>query len=193
MGARGSAGAAAGPELLPGSFLNRRPRLHTAQRGGAPAAPGRRALRQWAARDLEPPGRAPPAAAWSLYRAGCSLRLCPQAFSTTVWQFLAVLQEQFEVWQAPTFTLLPPTRRALPPTTTTSRLSCCSWKVGKTLAGLQTAGADRGTGPDCPAPTSARTTSESRCCRRCWNLEICSISPRFHSPSRMPMGCTLCT
>ncbi|XP_038621431.1 ribosomal oxygenase 1 [Tachyglossus aculeatus] len=39
-------------------------------------------------------GRATPAAAWGLYRAGCSLRLlCPQAWSPTVWHVLALLQE----------------------------------------------------------------------------------------------------
>ncbi|XP_028923232.1 ribosomal oxygenase 1 [Ornithorhynchus anatinus] len=38
--------------------------------------------------------RATPAAAWGLYRAGCSLRLlCPQAFSAVVWHVLALLQE----------------------------------------------------------------------------------------------------
>uniref|UniRef100_A0A8C3RP46 Bifunctional lysine-specific demethylase and histidyl-hydroxylase n=1 Tax=Chelydra serpentina TaxID=8475 RepID=A0A8C3RP46_CHESE len=43
-----------------------------------------------------PVGRALPAVVWDFYRNGCSLRMLnPQAFSTTVWQFLSILQEQF--------------------------------------------------------------------------------------------------
>uniref|UniRef100_A0A452FYZ3 Bifunctional lysine-specific demethylase and histidyl-hydroxylase n=1 Tax=Capra hircus TaxID=9925 RepID=A0A452FYZ3_CAPHI len=65
---------------------------------------------------LNPPGRALPAAAWSLYRAGCSLRLlCPQAFSTTVWQFLAVLQEQFGSMAGSNVYLTPPNSQGFAP------------------------------------------------------------------------------
>ncbi|KAM5272967.1 ribosomal oxygenase 1 [Ctenodactylus gundi] len=65
---------------------------------------------------LNPPGRALPAAAWSLYQAGCSLRLlCPQAFSTTVWQFLAVLQEQFGSMAGSNAYLTPPKSQGFAP------------------------------------------------------------------------------
>ncbi|KAM9202485.1 ribosomal oxygenase 1 isoform 1-T2 [Dugong dugon] len=65
---------------------------------------------------LNPPGRALPAAAWSLYQAGCSLRLlCPQAFSTTVWQFLAVLQEQFGSMAGSNIYLTPPNSQGFAP------------------------------------------------------------------------------
>uniref|UniRef100_A0A8C6G9Z9 Bifunctional lysine-specific demethylase and histidyl-hydroxylase n=1 Tax=Mus spicilegus TaxID=10103 RepID=A0A8C6G9Z9_MUSSI len=65
---------------------------------------------------LNPPGRALPAAAWSLYRAGCSLRLlCPQAFSPTVWQFLAVLQEQFGSMAGSNVYLTPPDSQGFAP------------------------------------------------------------------------------
>ncbi|KAJ3606869.1 hypothetical protein NHX12_026387 [Muraenolepis orangiensis] len=43
-----------------------------------------------------PPGRALPFTAWDFYTSGCSLRMLnPQAFSSTVWSFLSILQEQF--------------------------------------------------------------------------------------------------
>lgn len=65
---------------------------------------------------LNPPGRALPATAWSLYRAGCSLRLlCPQAFSPTVWQFLAVLQEQFGSMAGSNVYLTPPDSQGFAP------------------------------------------------------------------------------
>lgn len=65
---------------------------------------------------LNPPGRALPATAWSLYRAGCSLRLlCPQAFSPTVWQFLAVLQEQFGSMAGSNVYLTPPNSQGFAP------------------------------------------------------------------------------
>ncbi|KAM5178404.1 ribosomal oxygenase 1 isoform 2-T2 [Callospermophilus lateralis] len=65
---------------------------------------------------LNPPGRALPAAAWSLYQAGCSLRLlCPQAFSATVWQFLAVLQEQFGSMAGSNVYLTPPNSQGFAP------------------------------------------------------------------------------
>ncbi|XP_008848034.1 ribosomal oxygenase 1 [Nannospalax galili] len=65
---------------------------------------------------LNPPGRALPAAAWSLYRAGCSLRLlCPQAFSSSVWQFLAVLQEQFGSMAGSNVYLTPPNSQGFAP------------------------------------------------------------------------------
>ncbi|XP_076979098.1 ribosomal oxygenase 1 isoform X2 [Tamandua tetradactyla] len=65
---------------------------------------------------LNPPGRALPSAAWSLYQAGCSLRLlCPQAFSTTVWHFLAVLQEQFGSMAGSNIYLTPPNSQGFAP------------------------------------------------------------------------------
>ncbi|XP_045143916.1 ribosomal oxygenase 1 [Echinops telfairi] len=65
---------------------------------------------------LNPPGRALPAAAWSLYQAGCSLRLlCPQAFSPTVWHFLAVLQEQFGNMAGSNIYLTPPNSQGFAP------------------------------------------------------------------------------
>ncbi|XP_012789071.2 ribosomal oxygenase 1 [Sorex araneus] len=65
---------------------------------------------------LNPPGRALPAAAWALYQAGCSLRLlCPQAFSSTVWQFLAVLQEQFGSMAGSNVYLTPPNSQGFAP------------------------------------------------------------------------------
>ncbi|XP_040831606.1 ribosomal oxygenase 1 [Ochotona curzoniae] len=65
---------------------------------------------------LNPPGRALPAAAWSLYQAGCSLRLlCPQAFSATVWHFLAVLQEQFGSMAGSNVYLTPPNSQGFAP------------------------------------------------------------------------------
>ncbi|XP_061467237.1 ribosomal oxygenase 1 [Rhineura floridana] len=43
-----------------------------------------------------PMGRAVPAVVWDFYKNGCSLRMLnPQAFSSTVWHFLSILQEQF--------------------------------------------------------------------------------------------------
>ncbi|XP_039981107.1 ribosomal oxygenase 1 isoform X2 [Xiphias gladius] len=43
-----------------------------------------------------PPGRALPFTVWDFYERGCSLRMLnPQAFSSTVWNVLSILQEQF--------------------------------------------------------------------------------------------------
>ncbi|XP_016317120.1 bifunctional lysine-specific demethylase and histidyl-hydroxylase NO66-like isoform X2 [Sinocyclocheilus anshuiensis] len=43
-----------------------------------------------------PPGRALPYTLWDFYESGCSLRMLnPQAFSSTVWQVLSILQEKF--------------------------------------------------------------------------------------------------
>ncbi|KAJ8356647.1 hypothetical protein SKAU_G00194410 [Synaphobranchus kaupii] len=43
-----------------------------------------------------PPGRAVPFTVWNFYKRGCSLRMMnPQAFSSTVWNVLSILQEQF--------------------------------------------------------------------------------------------------
>ncbi|XP_053126443.1 ribosomal oxygenase 1 [Hemicordylus capensis] len=43
-----------------------------------------------------PVGRAVPAVVWDFYKNGCSLRMLnPQAFSSTLWYFLSILQEQF--------------------------------------------------------------------------------------------------
>ncbi|TSK58200.1 Ribosomal oxygenase 1 [Bagarius yarrelli] len=43
-----------------------------------------------------PPGRALPYSVWGFYENGCSLRMLnPQAFSSTVWNVLSILQEKF--------------------------------------------------------------------------------------------------
>uniref|UniRef100_A0A8C5G2P9 Bifunctional lysine-specific demethylase and histidyl-hydroxylase n=1 Tax=Gouania willdenowi TaxID=441366 RepID=A0A8C5G2P9_GOUWI len=43
-----------------------------------------------------PPGRARPFTVWDFYESGCSLRMLnPQAFSSTVWNVLSILQERF--------------------------------------------------------------------------------------------------
>ncbi|XP_058235183.1 ribosomal oxygenase 1 isoform X3 [Hemibagrus wyckioides] len=43
-----------------------------------------------------PPGRALPYSVWDFYESGCSLRMLnPQAFSSTVWNVLSILQEKF--------------------------------------------------------------------------------------------------
>ncbi|XP_066532221.1 ribosomal oxygenase 1 [Hoplias malabaricus] len=43
-----------------------------------------------------PPGRALPYTVWDFYENGCSLRMLnPQAFSSTVWNVLSILQEKF--------------------------------------------------------------------------------------------------
>ncbi|KAL2082638.1 hypothetical protein ACEWY4_022456 [Coilia grayii] len=43
-----------------------------------------------------PPGRALPYTVWNFYESGCSLRMLnPQAFSSTVWNVLSILQELF--------------------------------------------------------------------------------------------------
>ncbi|XP_076874145.1 ribosomal oxygenase 1 isoform X2 [Brachyhypopomus gauderio] len=43
-----------------------------------------------------PPGRALPYSVWDFYESGCSLRMLnPQAFSSTVWNVLSILQERF--------------------------------------------------------------------------------------------------
>uniref|UniRef100_G3W9N5 Bifunctional lysine-specific demethylase and histidyl-hydroxylase n=1 Tax=Sarcophilus harrisii TaxID=9305 RepID=G3W9N5_SARHA len=65
---------------------------------------------------LNPPGRALPATAWSLYRDGCSLRLlCPQAFSAVVWQVLSVLQEHFGSMVGANAYLTPPDSQGFAP------------------------------------------------------------------------------
>ncbi|XP_044518000.1 ribosomal oxygenase 1 [Gracilinanus agilis] len=65
---------------------------------------------------LNPPGRALPAIAWSLYRDGCSLRLlCPQAFSAVVWQVLSVLQEHFGSMVGANAYLTPPGSQGFAP------------------------------------------------------------------------------
>ncbi|XP_036590397.1 ribosomal oxygenase 1 [Trichosurus vulpecula] len=65
---------------------------------------------------LNPPGRALPATAWSLYRDGCSLRLlCPQAFSAVVWQVLSVLQEHFGSMVGANAYLTPPGSQGFAP------------------------------------------------------------------------------
>uniref|UniRef100_A0A673I2D8 Bifunctional lysine-specific demethylase and histidyl-hydroxylase n=1 Tax=Sinocyclocheilus rhinocerous TaxID=307959 RepID=A0A673I2D8_9TELE len=43
-----------------------------------------------------PPGRVLPYTLWDFYESGCSLRMLnPQAYSSTVWQVLSILQEKF--------------------------------------------------------------------------------------------------
>ncbi|XP_001375764.1 ribosomal oxygenase 1 [Monodelphis domestica] len=65
---------------------------------------------------LNPPGRALPATAWSLYRDGCSLRLlCPQAFSAVMWQVLSVLQEHFGSMVGANAYLTPPGSQGFAP------------------------------------------------------------------------------
>lgn len=134
---------------------------------------------------LNPPGRALPAAAWSLYRAGCSCassvrRLSPPPCGS----FWPCSRSSSEVWQAPTFTLLPNSQGFAPP-------------LRRHQAVLQLEGRKlwRVYRPRVPTEELALTSSpnfsqddlESRCCRRCWNLgDLLYFPPRFHSPSRMP-------
>ncbi|KAJ7413500.1 Bifunctional lysine-specific demethylase and histidyl-hydroxylase NO66 [Willisornis vidua] len=63
-----------------------------------------------------PSGRALPAVVWDFYQNGCSLRLlCPQAFSSTVWNFLSILQEQFGSMVGANTYLTPPGTQGFAP------------------------------------------------------------------------------
>ncbi|XP_048804483.1 ribosomal oxygenase 1 [Lagopus muta] len=63
-----------------------------------------------------PVGRALPAVVWDFYQNGCSLRLLsPQAFSTTVWHFLSVLQEHFGSMAGANTYLTPPGTQGFAP------------------------------------------------------------------------------
>ncbi|XP_068609757.1 ribosomal oxygenase 1 [Brachionichthys hirsutus] len=63
-----------------------------------------------------PAGRALPFTVWDLYESGCSLRMLnPQAFSSTVWNVLSVLQEQFGSMVGANVYLTPPGTQGFAP------------------------------------------------------------------------------
>ncbi|XP_073348934.1 ribosomal oxygenase 1 [Pagrus major] len=63
-----------------------------------------------------PPGRALPFTVWDFYEAGCSLRMLnPQAFSSTVWNVLSILQEQFGSMAGANIYLTPPGTQGFAP------------------------------------------------------------------------------
>ncbi|XP_056437556.1 ribosomal oxygenase 1 [Gadus chalcogrammus] len=63
-----------------------------------------------------PPGRALPFSVWDFYSSGCSLRMLnPQAFSSTVWNFLSILQEQFGSMAGANVYLTPPGTQGFAP------------------------------------------------------------------------------
>lgn len=63
-----------------------------------------------------PPGRALPFTVWDFYSSGCSLRMLnPQAFSSTVWNFLSILQEQFGSMAGANMYLTPPGTQGFAP------------------------------------------------------------------------------
>ncbi|XP_070705504.1 ribosomal oxygenase 1 [Pempheris klunzingeri] len=63
-----------------------------------------------------PPGRALPFTVWDFYESGCSLRLLnPQAFSSTVWNVLSILQEQFGSMAGANVYLTPPGTQGFAP------------------------------------------------------------------------------
>lgn len=63
-----------------------------------------------------PPGRALPFTVWEFYESGCSLRLLnPQAFSSTVWNVLSILQEQFGSMAGANIYLTPPGTQGFAP------------------------------------------------------------------------------
>ncbi|KAJ8410322.1 hypothetical protein AAFF_G00203030 [Aldrovandia affinis] len=63
-----------------------------------------------------PPGRALPFTVWNFYKRGCSLRMLnPQAFSATVWNFLSILQEQFNSMAGANMYLTPPGTQGFAP------------------------------------------------------------------------------
>ncbi|XP_053192943.1 ribosomal oxygenase 1 [Scomber japonicus] len=63
-----------------------------------------------------PPGRALPFTVWDFYESGCSLRLLnPQAFSSTVWNVLSTLQEQFGSMAGANVYLTPPGTQGFAP------------------------------------------------------------------------------
>lgn len=63
-----------------------------------------------------PPGRALPFTVWDFYESGCSLRMLnPQAFSSTVWSVLSILQEQFGSMAGANVYLTPPGTQGFAP------------------------------------------------------------------------------
>lgn len=63
-----------------------------------------------------PPGRALPYTVWDFYESGCSIRMLnPQAFSSTVWQVLSVLQEKFGSMAGANVYLTPPGTQGFAP------------------------------------------------------------------------------
>nr|XP_020459648.1 bifunctional lysine-specific demethylase and histidyl-hydroxylase NO66-like isoform X2 [Monopterus albus] len=63
-----------------------------------------------------PPGRALPLTVWAFYESGCSLRMLnPQAFSSTVWNVLSILQEQFGSMVGANVYLTPPGTQGFAP------------------------------------------------------------------------------
>ncbi|XP_037607325.1 ribosomal oxygenase 1 [Sebastes umbrosus] len=63
-----------------------------------------------------PPGRALPFTVWDFYGSGCSLRMLnPQAFSSTVWNVLSILQEQFGSMAGANVYLTPPGTQGFAP------------------------------------------------------------------------------
>ncbi|KAF7668571.1 hypothetical protein LDENG_00003980 [Lucifuga dentata] len=63
-----------------------------------------------------PPGRALPFTVWDFYESGCSLRMLnPQAFSSTVWNVLSTLQEQFGSMAGANVYLTPPGTQGFAP------------------------------------------------------------------------------
>ncbi|XP_042359335.1 ribosomal oxygenase 1 [Plectropomus leopardus] len=63
-----------------------------------------------------PPGRALPYTVWDFYGSGCSLRMLnPQAFSSTVWNVLSILQEQFGSMAGANVYLTPPGTQGFAP------------------------------------------------------------------------------
>ncbi|XP_051909115.1 ribosomal oxygenase 1 [Hippocampus zosterae] len=63
-----------------------------------------------------PPGRALPYTVWDFYENGCSLRMLnPQAFSSTVWNVLSILQEHFGSMAGANVYLTPPGTQGFAP------------------------------------------------------------------------------
>ncbi|XP_024912687.1 ribosomal oxygenase 1 isoform X2 [Cynoglossus semilaevis] len=63
-----------------------------------------------------PPGRALPFTVWDFYESGCSLRMLnPQAFSSTAWNVLSILQEHFGSMAGANVYLTPPGTQGFAP------------------------------------------------------------------------------
>ncbi|XP_077567625.1 ribosomal oxygenase 1 [Stigmatopora nigra] len=63
-----------------------------------------------------PPGRALPLTVWDFYENGCSLRMLnPQAFSSTMWNVLSILQEHFGSMAGANVYLTPPGTQGFAP------------------------------------------------------------------------------
>ncbi|XP_077409243.1 ribosomal oxygenase 1 isoform X2 [Vanacampus margaritifer] len=63
-----------------------------------------------------PPGRALPYTVWDFYESGCSLRMLnPQAFSSTMWNVLSILQEYFGSMAGANVYLTPPGTQGFAP------------------------------------------------------------------------------